>query len=58
MTSACSEFVMIWEMEPEFKLLLKVDVTQDIEEDEEAEGGSDLEAPPPPTLACLDDECT
>jgi hypothetical protein len=45
MTSASSESVMIWSMEPEIKLLMKVDITKDVntDYDEEAEGGSDQE---------------
>ena len=63
MTSASAESVMIWQLEPEIKFLLKVDITQDVitDYDEEAEGGSDQEeegfAAPKPSLACLDNDC-
>jgi hypothetical protein len=61
MTTCDSESCIIWELEPEIRFLLKVDITKDINDDyeeEEAEGGSDdEEAAPKPTMAALDNDC-
>jgi hypothetical protein len=60
MTTCDSECCIIWELEPEIRFLLKVDITTDIsgDYDEEAEGGSDDEGPAPkPTMAALDNDC-
>ena len=60
MTTCDSESCIIWELEPEIRFLLKVDITKDVsgEYDEEAEGGSDdFSAAPKPTMAAIDNEC-
>ena len=60
MTTCDSECCIVWELEPEIRFLLKVDITKDVsgEYDEEAEGGSDDESPAPkPTMAALDNDC-
>ena len=65
MTTASSECVIIWDIIPEVTMMLKVDITKDVfeDEDEENEGGSDVvssprsDLPPKPTLACLDNDC-
>ncbi len=43
MTTCDTESCIIWELEPEIRFLVKVDITKDVsgEYDEEAEGGSD-----------------
>ena len=59
MTTCDTESCIIWELEPEIRFLVKVDITKDVsgEYDEEAEGGSDdYQAAPKPTMAALDNE--
>jgi hypothetical protein len=60
MTTASYESVCIWQLVPEIKFLLKVDITQDVFEEDE-EGGNQImtetDAPiPKPVLACLDND--
>ena len=61
MTSCDFESCIVWELEPEIKFLIKVDITKDVHDDydEEAEGGSDdiEEAAPKPVMAALDNDC-
>jgi hypothetical protein len=63
MTTACIEEVIIWQMEPEIEMVMKIDITKDVqpEYDDEAEGGSSMElnsdAAPKPAIACLDNDC-
>jgi hypothetical protein len=58
MTTACSEYVIIWELEPTPRFLLKVDITRDVDSDEEEGGASDGDEAAKPAIACLDNDCS